>query len=63
MRTPKESATLVAKAIKKINSLTKNVYGNEKKEVIHNVCKHYEVSEKHILNVGAFFFNEPKRNN
>ena len=55
-RTPKESAILVEKVIKKINALAVNAVGVEKREIISNVCKKYGVSENHILNVGGFFF-------
>ncbi len=60
MRTGKETATIVAKAISKINSLTKGVYGEEKVEVITNVCESYDISISHILTVGDFNFNKPK---
>jgi len=62
MRTPKESATIVAKTINKINSVTKGVYGKEKLEVIHNVCNQYKINANHILTVGDFTFQLPKRN-
>lgn len=60
MRTPKESATIVAKSINKINSLTQGVYGEEKLEVVKNVCESYDINANHIIKVGEFNFNKPK---
>ena len=62
MRTPKQSAEIIAKTISKINQLTDGVYGDEKREVIHNVCKINDINEEHILTVGGFHFQLPKRN-
>lgn len=60
MRTGKEIATIVAKAISKINNLTKGVYAEEKLEVIKNVCESYNINANHIIKVGEFNFNKPK---
>ena len=54
MRTGKESATLVFKVISKINQMTVGVSGEEKIEVISNICIKYDINIEHILTVGEY---------